>query len=113
MNEREARESGLGVKAWVAPGATVCSALTSEGLEARRKAATCSCLDRLDNGRAPAHGAERELSMRYSLIAIAVLFAVSARANQSILTYHDAVDRSGRYIEPGLTYERGQTGRLE
>jgi hypothetical protein len=61
----------------------------------------------------PSHGAEQELSMRYSLIAVAILFAASAHADQSVLTYHDAVDRSGGYIAPGLTYERARGLRLD
>ena len=46
--------------------------------------------------------------MRNTLIAAALLWAASAHADQSVLTYHGALDRSGRYIVPGLTYERAR-----
>ena len=39
--------------------------------------------------------------MRNTLIAAALLWAASAHADQSVLTYHGALDRSGRYIVPG------------
>lgn len=51
--------------------------------------------------------------MRNTLIAIALLFAVSADAGQSVLTYHDALDRAGSYIVPGLSYERARGLHLD
>ncbi len=53
------------------------------------------------------------LSMRNTLIAVALLFAASAQADQSVLTYHGALDRAGRYVVPGLTYERARGLRLD
>ena len=46
--------------------------------------------------------------MRNTLIAVALLSAASAHADQSVLTYHGALDRAGRYVVPGLTYERAR-----
>jgi outer membrane protein assembly factor BamB len=46
--------------------------------------------------------------MRNTLIAVALLSAASAHADKSILTYHGALDRAGRYVVPGLTYERAR-----
>ena len=46
--------------------------------------------------------------MRNTLIAVALLSAASAHADQPILTYHGALDRAGRYVVPGLTYERAR-----
>jgi outer membrane protein assembly factor BamB len=42
--------------------------------------------------------------------ALALTFAASgsAHADSSILTYHGALDRAGRYVMPGLTYERAR-----
>ena len=51
--------------------------------------------------------------MRNTLLAVALLPAVSAHAGQSVLTYHDALDRAGSYIVPGLTYERARGLRLD
>ncbi len=51
--------------------------------------------------------------MRNTLIAVALLFAASAQADQSVLTYHGALDRAGRYVVPGLTYERARGLRLD
>ena len=51
--------------------------------------------------------------MRNALIAIAVLAAASAHADQSVLTYHRALDRAGKYVVPGLTYERARGWRLD
>src|SRR5215831_12678539 len=50
---------------------------------------------------------------RNTLIAVALLSAASAQANQSILTYHGALDRAGRYVVPGLTYDRARGLRLD
>src|SRR5208337_1148415 len=81
---------------------------------AERKTATCSFPNRLDNGRAARTCCRgRGLSMRNTLIAAALLWAASAHADQSVLTYHGALDRSGRYIVPGLTYERARGLRLD
>ena len=46
--------------------------------------------------------------MRNTLIAVALLSAASAHADQSVLTYHGALDRAGKYVVPGLTYERAR-----
>jgi hypothetical protein len=51
--------------------------------------------------------------MRNALIAVALLYAASARADQSVLTYHGALDRAGRYVVPGLTFDRARGLRLE
>jgi PQQ enzyme-like repeat protein len=45
-------------------------------------------------------------------LAVALLCAASAHA-QSVLTYHGALDRTGRYIVPGLTYDRARGLRLD
>ncbi len=39
-------------------------------------------------------------------LAGALIFAATAEADQSVLTYHGSLDRAGRYFVPGLTYER-------
>ena len=51
--------------------------------------------------------------MRNALIAFALLAAASAHADRSVLTYHGALDRAGRYVVPGLTYERARGLRLD
>jgi hypothetical protein len=55
--------------------------------------------------------------MRIALIAgaLAATLAVSgaAHADSSVLTYHGALDRSGRYVVPGLTYERARGLHLD
>jgi outer membrane protein assembly factor BamB len=51
--------------------------------------------------------------MRNTLVAVALLCAASAHADQSVLTYHGALDRAGRYVVPGLTYERARGLRLD
>jgi outer membrane protein assembly factor BamB len=51
--------------------------------------------------------------MRKVLAAVALLAATSAHADPSVLTYHNALDRSGRYVAPGLTYERARSLRLD
>jgi PQQ enzyme repeat len=51
--------------------------------------------------------------MRNTLIAVALLSAASAHGDQSVLTYHGALDRTGRYVVPGLTYERARGLRLD
>lgn len=47
--------------------------------------------------------------------ALAATLAVSgaAHADSSVLTYHGALDRSGRYVVPGLTYERARSLHLD
>jgi outer membrane protein assembly factor BamB len=47
--------------------------------------------------------------------ALAATLAVSgaARADSSVLTYHGALDRSGRYVVPDLTYERARGLHLD
>jgi outer membrane protein assembly factor BamB len=42
-----------------------------------------------------------------------LLAAASAHADKSVLTYHGALDRAGRYVVPGLTYERARGLRLD
>ena len=55
--------------------------------------------------------------MRIALLAgaLAATLAVSgaARADPSVLTYHGALDRSGLYVVPGLTYERARGLHLD
>jgi hypothetical protein len=55
--------------------------------------------------------------MRIPLLAgaLAATLAVSgaAHADSSVLTYHGAPDRSGRYVVPGLTYERARGLHLD
>ena len=51
--------------------------------------------------------------MRNALIAVALLFATSTHADQSVLTYHGALDRAGRYVVPGLTYDRARGLHLD
>jgi outer membrane protein assembly factor BamB len=51
--------------------------------------------------------------MRNTLIAAALLAAASAHADQSVLTYHGALNRAGRYVVPALTYERARGLRLD
>ena len=68
--------------------------------------ATCSFLNRLVKPERPAHAAPAGAWMRNTLMAVALLSAASAHADQSVLTYHGALDRAGRYVVPGLTYER-------
>ena len=41
-------------------------------------------------------------------LAAALAASVPAAADSLILTYHGAPDRSGRYVMPGLTYERAR-----
>ena len=51
--------------------------------------------------------------MRKTLIVVALLCAASAHADQSVLTYHNALDRAGSYVVPDLTYERARGLRLD
>ncbi len=51
--------------------------------------------------------------MRNTLVALALLSVASAHADPSVLTYHGALDRAGRYVVPGLTYERARGLRLD
>jgi outer membrane protein assembly factor BamB len=46
-------------------------------------------------------------------MAVALLSAASAQADQSVLTYHGALDRAGRYVVPGLTYDRARGLRVD
>ena len=50
--------------------------------------------------------------MRFDLLAGALAAAlagsVPAAADSLILTYHGGLDRAGRYVMPGLTYERAR-----
>jgi hypothetical protein len=41
-------------------------------------------------------------------LAATLVASVPAAADSTILTYHGALDRSGRYVMPGLTYERAR-----
>jgi hypothetical protein len=41
-------------------------------------------------------------------LAATLVASVSAAADSTILTYHGALDRSGKYVMPGLTYERAR-----
>ena len=55
--------------------------------------------------------------MRIALLAAALVATLAlsgaARANSSVLTYHGALDRAGRYVVPGLTYERARGLHLD
>ncbi len=51
--------------------------------------------------------------MRNAVFAVALLFAVPAQADPTVLTYHDALDRAGRYVTPGLSWERARGVRLD
>ena len=46
-------------------------------------------------------------------LAAALVFAAAAEADQSVLTYHGSLDRAGRYVVPGLTYERARGLHLD
>jgi outer membrane protein assembly factor BamB len=55
--------------------------------------------------------------MRFALLAGALAIALttsgSAHADSSVLTYHGSLDRAGRYVVPGLTYERARGLHLD
>jgi hypothetical protein len=55
--------------------------------------------------------------MRNALIAgalaVPLVSFASAKADESVLTYHGALDRAGRYVVPGLTYERARGLHLD
>jgi hypothetical protein len=53
--------------------------------------------------------------MRNALVAVALAVALvsAAAADQSVSTYHGALDRAGRYVVPGLTYERARGLHLD
>ena len=55
--------------------------------------------------------------MRFALLAglLAMMLAApsAAHADSSVLTYHGSLDRSGRYVVPGLTYERARGLHLD
>ena len=51
--------------------------------------------------------------MRNTLVAVSFLCAAAAHADQTVLTYHGALDRAGRYVAPGLTWERARGVRLD
>ncbi len=55
--------------------------------------------------------------MRIALLAGALAVtlgaASAAQADSSVLTYHGSLDRSGRYVVPGLTYERARGLHLD
>ena len=55
--------------------------------------------------------------MRIALLAGALIATLaasgSAHADSSVLTYHGALDRAGRYVVPGLTYERARGLHLD
>jgi len=46
-------------------------------------------------------------------LAVALVFSASTEAKQSVLTYHGSLDRAGRYVVPGLTYERARGLHLD
>ena len=46
-------------------------------------------------------------------LAVAQVFSAPAEADQSVSTYHGALDRAGRYVVPGLTYERARSLHLD
>ena len=55
--------------------------------------------------------------MRIALLAAALAATLaasgSASADQSVLTYHGTLDRSGRYVVSDLTYERARGLHLD
>ncbi len=55
--------------------------------------------------------------MRFALLAglLAMMLGApsAAHADSSVLTYHGSLDRSGRYVVPGLTYERARGLHLD
>jgi outer membrane protein assembly factor BamB len=55
--------------------------------------------------------------MRFTLFACALAVTLaasgSAHADSSVLTYHGTPDRAGRYVMPGLTYERARGLHLD
>ena len=55
--------------------------------------------------------------MRIALLAGALAATLAGsgavRADSSVLTYHGALDRSGRYVVPGLTYDRARSLHLD
>src|SRR5579863_3498839 len=57
-------------------------------------------------------GAAIKVIMRFALLtgalAATLVASISIAADSTILTYHGALDRSGRYVMPGLTYERAR-----
>jgi PQQ-like domain len=59
-----------------------------------------------------AQTAARKAIMRKTILAgaltVALVLSASAEADQSVLTYHGAPDRAGRYVVPSLTYERAR-----
>jgi hypothetical protein len=46
-------------------------------------------------------------------LAVTLSSAAWAQADQSVSTYHGALDRAGRYVVPGLTYERARGLHLD
>ncbi len=46
-------------------------------------------------------------------LAVAPVLSASAEADQSVLTYHGSLDRAGRYVVPGLSYERARGLHLD
>src|SRR5208282_3641593 len=46
-------------------------------------------------------------------LAVTLVSAAWAQADQSVSTYHGGLDRAGRYVVPGLTYERARGLRLD
>jgi outer membrane protein assembly factor BamB len=48
------------------------------------------------------------IAMLAGALAAALAASIPAAADSLILTYHGAPDRSGRYVMPGLTYERAR-----
>ena len=58
-----------------------------------------------------------KVTMRIALLggalAATLVASVSAAANSTILTYHGAPDRAGRYVMPGLTYGRARGLHLD
>ena len=67
--------------------------------------------------RRPLLAAVPRLTMRIALLAAALVATLAlsgaAHADSSVLTYHGALDRSGRYVVPGLTYERARGLHLD
>jgi len=53
------------------------------------------------------------IALLTGVLATALAVSGAAHADSSVLTYHGAIDRSGRYVVPDLTYERARGLHLD
>jgi hypothetical protein len=75
-----------------------------------------SRIERIMAERSPFTTARKVIMRNASLagaLAGALIFAAAAEADQLVLTYHGSLDRAGRYVVPGLTYERARGLHLD